>query len=147
MLQESFRRNVHFVREEVITREVHKHDIYHRILPIIDVEILPPRHFLPVEGGGLVEVEANEVPGRASNWVVAETVSKVPAGETGLQKGGNFSARTFERDEGDQRSHLAREGHPVTVQSWVHTPVLESGGRETRQTWPMEFEEIAKDES
>ena len=64
VVHETVHQDIHHVREERITRDIHEHDVYHRILPIVDVEVLPPRHFLPVEGGGLVEISASEVPGR-----------------------------------------------------------------------------------
>ena len=64
VIHETVHKDIHHVREERITRHIHNYDVYHRILPIVDVEVLPPRHFLPVEGGGLVEISASEVPGR-----------------------------------------------------------------------------------
>lgn len=64
VVHETVHRDIHHVREERITRDIHNYDVYHRMLPIVDVEVLPPRHFLPVEGGGLVEISASEVPGR-----------------------------------------------------------------------------------
>ena len=64
VVHETVHKDIHHIREERITRDIHNHDVYHRILPIVDVEVLPPRHFLPVEGGGLVEISASEVPGR-----------------------------------------------------------------------------------
>ena len=64
VVHETVLRDVHHIHEERITREIHNHDYFHRILPVIDVEVLPPRHFLPVEGGGLVEISTSEVPGR-----------------------------------------------------------------------------------
>ena len=80
VVQEKVIEKVHHKREEVITRDIHTHDVYHHILPVIDVEILPTRHYLQVEGGDLVEVGADEVPDNAR--VVAETTSKVPSDQT-----------------------------------------------------------------
>lgn len=93
VVHEKVHRAVHHVREEVITREIHTHDIYHRIQPIVDVEVLPPRHFLPVEGGGLVEINAQEVPGRGSNWVIAETASKIPSDQAAPSGTTQFTAK------------------------------------------------------
>ncbi|KAL8812426.1 MAG: hypothetical protein Q9223_000341 [Gallowayella weberi] len=131
--------DVHHVREEHITKEIHNHDVYHRILPIIDVEVLPPRHFLPVEGGGLVEISSKEVPGRGNNWVIAETASKIPSDQPAFKSARPFSARQFIGTEGDAVSYKMPGGYERTEQTWVHPPELETGGRDTGQTWPMEF--------
>ena len=128
---------IHHVREEQITREIHEHDTYHRILPIIDVEVLPPRHFLPVEGGGLVEVPAREVPGRGSNWVIAETASKIASNQPAPTGPREFSARAFPGREGDALTYITPEGYRKTEQTWVHPPELETGARDTGQSWPM----------
>lgn len=139
VVHETVHDNVHYVREEQITKEIHNHDVYHRILPIIDVEVLPPRHFLPVEGGGLVEISGKEVPGRGNNWVVAETASKIPSDQPAPQSLRPFSARQFIGTEGDAVRYQMPDGHERTEQTWVHPPELETGGRDTGQTWPMEF--------
>lgn len=123
----------------MITREIHSHDVYHRILPVIDVEVLPPRHFLPVEGGGLVEVSADEVPSRGRNWVIAETASRIPTDEPAPPRTNRFTAREFLGTEGDFKRYTTREGLERTEQTWVHPPEMETGGRDTGQTWPMEF--------
>ena len=122
-----------------MTREIHTHDVYHRILPVIDVEVLPPRHFLPVEGGGLVEVSASEVPGRGQNWVIAETASKIPSDQAAPTGRRRFTARDFPGQEGDAVRYIAPEGHEKTEQTWVHPPELEEGARLTGQSWPMVF--------
>ncbi|KAL9614988.1 MAG: hypothetical protein Q9167_000519 [Letrouitia subvulpina] len=139
VVHETVYRDVHQVREEVITREIHNHDVYHRILPVIDVEVLPPRHFLPIEGGGLVEISGEEVPGRGNNWVIAETLSKIPSDQSTLTSRRQFSARQFAEAEGKAVRQITPEGCERTEQTWIHPPELETGGRDTGQTWPMEF--------
>ncbi|KAL9046631.1 MAG: hypothetical protein Q9214_000583, partial [Letrouitia sp. 1 TL-2023] len=138
VVHETVYRDVHQVREEVITRETHNHDVYHRILPVIDVEVLPPRHFLPVEGGGLVEISGKEVPGRGNNWVIAETLSKIPSDQPAPTSARRFSARQFAEAEGKAVRQIT-PGYERTEQTWIHPPELETGGRDTGQTWPMEF--------
>lgn len=135
---ETVHRKVHNVREELITKEIHTHDIYHRILPVVDVEVLPPRHFLPVEGGGLVEISAPEVPGRGNNWVIAETASKIPSDQAAPKGTRGFTARHFPGRDGDA---IRRDvgGHERTEETWVHYPELETGARDTGQSWPMVF--------
>lgn len=109
------------------------------MLPVIDVEVLPPRHFLPVEGGGLVEIGAKEVPGRGNHWVIAETASKIPSDQAAPMGRRQFAARRFSGGEGDMGSYMSSEGHQVTEETWVHPPELETGARDTGQTWPMIF--------
>ena len=139
VVQETVQEKVHHVREEVITREIHNHDVFHRILPVIDVEVLPPRHFLPVEGGGLVEIGADEVPGRGHTWVIAETASKIPSDQPAPTGARRFTARRFPGTEGDAIQYTTPEGYEHTETTWVHPPELETGGRDTGQTWPMVF--------
>lgn len=113
---------------------------------MVDVEVLPPRHFLPVEGGGLVEIGASEVPGRGNNWVIAETASKIPSDQAPLRTGSRgFSARAFEGRDGDATRYRSPEGHEKTEQTWVHPPQLETGARDTGQSWPMEMGSSAAD--
>ena len=139
VVHETVHKDVHHIREELIRKEIHTHDIYHRILPVIDVEVLPARHFLPVEGGGLVEISADEVPGRKNNWVLAETVSQIPSGQPAPHGARNFTAREFPGTEGDDVKTTAPDGHKRTEQTWVHPPELETGARDTGQSWPMVF--------
>ncbi len=141
IVHETVQKQVHHVQEEVVTREIHDHDIYHRILPVVDVEVLPPRHFLPVEGGGLVEIGASDVPGRAKNWVIAETASKIPSDQPAHVLPSRFSAREFHGVEGDTIRYETPEGIERTEHTWVHPPELETGGRDSGQTWPMVFRE------
>lgn len=143
IVHETVNRDIHHIRHEAVTREIHEHTYYHRILPVIDVEVLPPRHFLPVEGGGLVEISADEVPGRGKNWVIAETASKIPSSGTSSgplpTTSRVFSAREFRGTEGDDKRYITPEGYERTEQTWVHPPELEMLGQASGQTWPMEF--------
>ena len=144
---ETVHKEIHHIREEHITREFHNHDVFHRVLPVIDVEVLPPRHFLPVEGGGLMEVDEDEIPGRANkqNWVIAETISKPRPpftskfGGESSYKPRQFTAREFHGTEGSRKKYRAPEGHKKTERTWVHPPELETVGQLTGQTWPIHF--------
>jgi len=62
---------VHHVREEIYTREIHDEHIYDRILPIIDVQVLPAKHFAPMgPNGEFVEVPAAAVAARGGGPTV-----------------------------------------------------------------------------
>ena len=137
--KETIHREIHHIREEQITREIHTHDVYHRILPIVDVEVLPARHFLPVDGGDLVEVRAEDVPGRSKDWVIAETLTKRRSLGSAPMERRQFTARRFDGDEGDAKYSIAPEGYERTEQTWVHPPEIEIGARATGQTWPLEM--------
>ncbi|KAH7355443.1 hypothetical protein BKA65DRAFT_498427 [Rhexocercosporidium sp. MPI-PUGE-AT-0058] len=70
------------IREERIIREIHTHEVRHHVLPVIDTEILPPRHYIPSsDGKGLIEILEPEVPehkltGRMNgNWSLSKTPS------------------------------------------------------------------------
>lgn len=52
----------HNVIEEHIQRETHVHDVYHRIQPVRDVEVLPARHYVQDPNGGLTEVAERDLP-------------------------------------------------------------------------------------
>ena len=113
---ELIKRERHEVFQKVITRETHDYHIYHRILPIIDIEVLPARHFVPIQEG-YVEIAEEELPGRTRdkvNWAIAEMVSKrTPAESREAAITRTFSARKFAGSEGDDKEYIGPEGHPV----------------------------------
>ncbi|KAI8962149.1 hypothetical protein F5Y11DRAFT_366148 [Daldinia sp. FL1419] len=82
---ETIRPHVHEILEEQIHREIHNHDVYHRIQPVYEVEILPARHFIPGPDGGLIEVPEDSIPectGMNQKWHVSKEpprVASVPA--------------------------------------------------------------------
>lgn len=139
VVHETIHQEVHEIRQEHITREVHNHEYYHRILPIVDVEVLPARHFLPVEGGGLVEINRDEVPGRGRQWVIAETASKTRSDQPVPRAINRFSAREFTGNDGEFKKYVSSDGCERTEQTWIHPPELETGGRDSGQTWPLEL--------
>jgi hypothetical protein len=134
---------VHEIRHEAITREIHHHHYYHRILPIVDVEVLPTKHFLPVADGGLVEISADQVQGRGENRAITRTAATMPLSEGGEGRASfgwtNFTAREFPETEGGFKRYTTPEGFERTETTWIHPPILGTGGRDAEQTRPMEF--------
>lgn len=123
----------HEVRQNVITREVHDHDIYHRILPIKDIEVKPARHFVPVQDG-YVEVDEDDLPGRTrqrTNWAIAELVSKSTPDTQGAVSARHFTARKFSGTDGDDKEYIGPDGYPVKEKTWVHPPTLEQNTQGT----------------
>jgi hypothetical protein len=137
---ETIIQDVHHIREEQITREIHNHHVFHRVLPIVDIEVLPARHFVPVEGG-YAEISEDEVPGRTgrnAQWVIAETVSKsLPESKASILPE-RFTARKFEGTDGDYKEYMAPEGFKRTEQWWVHPPTFyEPNAVASGQTYPF----------
>jgi hypothetical protein len=58
----------HEIIEERIYREIHNHDVYHRIQPVYQTEILAARHFVHDANGNLVEISEDEVPDRTGEF-------------------------------------------------------------------------------
>jgi hypothetical protein len=133
---------VRHVEEKVVTREVHNHDVYHRILPIRDVEILPAKHFVrDPSTGNLTEIPAP--PGREGEdrqWKIVPTEH----GHSGWQPTAPrpFTARTFEGDEGITREYVGEDGVPRTEMTWIHPPAVQDGGRKTGQTEALFLDEL-----
>lgn len=60
MTHEHVKPEEHHINTKEYTREIHNHDVYNRILPIRDTEVLPARHYAPspTDPGRLVEIPA-----------------------------------------------------------------------------------------
>lgn len=132
--------NTHEIVQRAITREIHNHHIFHRVLPIMDIEVLPARHFVLDENGGLVEIPAEEAPVESPerlHQLISETVANMmpkteaPAGPR------QFTACNFEGTDGDYKEYITPEGFMRTEQWWVHPPTLETGAQEDGQTIPF----------
>lgn len=123
---------VHEIREERIEREIHTHDVIHRIQPVIDVEVLPPRHFVPTESGGLREVSADDIPGRQGHWGIVETVTRNPADAVVV-------SQSFPTEPQVLKSEVTTspEGFPRTETVIRHPPTLDTRARDTGQSWPI----------
>ncbi|KAB5560113.1 hypothetical protein GE09DRAFT_78861 [Coniochaeta sp. 2T2.1] len=76
---------VHERTEEHITRDIHTHDVYQKILPVKDVEVLPARHWVPGPDGRLVQVDEKDVYSGAA-WSQAQQghSSQVNTGRRGI---------------------------------------------------------------
>lgn len=136
---------VHHINEERITREIHNHDVFHRIQPIIGVEDLPTKHYIPApNGNGLIEIPESELPGRHTKWAVQPvddklvTSAAVPSGadmETTAKHPEHFSGR--EPHVQDRQKSMTDDGITQEETVWRHPPQLENGGQESGQTVPL----------
>jgi hypothetical protein len=135
----------HHIREERVTREIHNYDIYHRILPIIETEILPARHFIHNAAGELVEIPASAIPGRTHStqqWSVEEVAPTAPPTIPEHRQTRPFTARQWSGTDGDAKDYLDEKGIHRTETTWVHPPQLEDGGRLSGQTVPFHFDDM-----
>ena len=145
---ETIHQPVHEVREERISREIHHDHVYHRILPIEQVHVLPARHYVLVDDPissdrVLKEVSANELPGRVSKYdeqAFAESFTKTLPKKTSSSGPRQFTARSFPGTKGDYKEYVGQNGIPQTERWWVHPPELEQGGLRSGQTEPVYFE-------
>ncbi|RDW80946.1 hypothetical protein BP5796_05644 [Coleophoma crateriformis] len=135
---------VHHVREEAITREIHTHDVIHRVLPVIETEILPTKHYIQTSDGKLVEIAADQIPGRTStpSFQIVPTKRHSTYGDSSLAGGSvvhighHLSAHSGPVLSSKRRS-MTRDGVPKTESVWRHAPEMETGGRASGQTMPM----------
>lgn len=119
--------------DEKITREIHTHDVYHYVLPIIETEILPPKHFVESpDGCGVVKVPENEVHNytMTGTWVYGQpnmakpTESQIVVDRESnklLEKGPSRRAPIL----ADQMTYTTKEGMQRTEYLWRHPPVFE----------------------
>lgn len=53
----------HEITQHKILREIHNYEYIHHIQPVYDIEVLPPRHWIPnPKGEGLIEISADQLP-------------------------------------------------------------------------------------
>lgn len=71
MTKEVVKPVVHEQVEEHISRHIHNHEVYHKILPVRDVEVLPARHWVPGPDGRLIQVDEKDVYSGAA-WKLAQ---------------------------------------------------------------------------
>lgn len=126
----------HTRHEQRITREIHTHDIYHRILPIIETEILPPRHFID-DDHDIREVPESEVwkytVTGAWGYRQPEEVRKErqqieprASQQTPLRQ---LPAKQ-EPILAEKKTYMTEGGYPRTEYLWLHPPVfVDASGR------------------
>lgn len=113
------------MREEQITREIHSHDVYIRELPVVDVELLPVRHFMSTDKGD-VEIASNEVQEvmrPSEDWLRSQAMSQLlhkdhmeTTEEWAVQQFDSLSGEAVRNDTSDMSKHF--EG------TTVHLPTV-----------------------
>lgn len=150
MIHEFVQPIVHHITEERITREIHTHDVFHRILPVIDVEILPTKHYIPDphRAGALLEIPESMVPARHGNWQISVSSQIASAGAV-ASNAVNLFHRAHESQEpvlSSKKTYITKEGYPKTEYVWRHPPVLEPAAYAPGATMPMHMNCLQKGE-
>jgi hypothetical protein len=131
------RPTMHEIRQEQITREIHNHDVFHRILPIKQTEILPARHFYRNSTGQVSEIGAKDVPNGSETVISVHHVTEY---EDSAFVPRQFTASTLEGFHQDYESRLDADGICRSHTTWIHAPVLQEGGLATGQTTAFHFQ-------
>lgn len=142
VVHETIEQPVHEILHEVYERDIHMDEIYHRILPVQDVEVLPSRHFVEDAHGRRREVPASQIPGRsreALDQALAKCLqASLPPENTGSGKR-QFTARDFSGTAEDYKESVDSAGTKRTEQWWVHSPNLEQRGAENEDALWVHF--------
>ena len=140
---ETIREDYHEIVEERITRDIHIDHIYHRVLPIKDIEVLPARHYVEMDGE-FKEVSENQIPGRYprhAQRAIAKGLSKMLPKEGGASGPRGFTARDFPGTEGDRKEEVRPDGSVYSERTWVYPPRLETGAMESGQTHALHIDD------
>ena len=114
-----------------------------RTLPIIDIQTLPPRHYVPGNDGHLKQVPSSEVQDRLKgdnqpkNWLIAETVSRR---HPNARLSGELKRLLAERGSPPRRvsdsQHLTPEGYERQETTWLHAPTVQGQRKPQNQPLP-----------
>jgi len=73
----------HEIVQHKIYREIHNYEYYHYLQPVYDLQVLPPRHWIPNPNGeGLIEISVDDLPSRTGNnrrWKIIREDIEHPA--------------------------------------------------------------------
>ncbi|ORY15609.1 hypothetical protein BCR34DRAFT_598342 [Clohesyomyces aquaticus] len=129
---------VHRIREEHIYREIHNHEVYHRIQPVFETEVLPARHFIPnPQGSGLIEVPESHLSnctGQNQRWSIGERRLATDATQS-------FPSKLTSPKILGQEQYRTPEGFQRTETTIAHPPTLEDMSGYDGPVLPMHFDE------
>ena len=121
MTYEVVQPTTHHVTTEMIQREIHNYEIYHRIQPVYETEILPARHLVPdPNGDGLIEIPESLLPdctGANQKWVINE---RLPVRNIDRKPVPRFTEPTTV----DEKEYMTPEGYPRNETTIVYPPTL-----------------------
>ena len=131
---ETITRKIHEICEQRLDKEIHVYHGYHRIQPIVDVEILPARHFVPVEGGYAEISEKDLPPGRPdAQWIISEVASKIETTSDGDVKLSVLSADCIGDAEADPKQGDLADHPQSMLTSRTYLPAVVGANMEDGQ--------------
>lgn len=150
MTHEHIKPSIHHINNEQYTREIHNHDVFHRVLPVKETETLPPKHYAPspTEPGKLVEIAAPAAPismAMASHTTCAKDVSTNRASPVDkVPVTARPQPKSFPDAHPGARRHLVREttviapdGTVRTESVWRYKPTTESAAHDETEITPL----------
>lgn len=147
MIHEYVQPKVHHHTEERITREFHTHDVFHRILPVIDVEVLPAKHYIPdpKRPGSLCEIPESMVPARNTNWRISVN-SQISAASSVIAPHHHRAHEKLLPVLSSKKSYITKDGIPKTEYVWRHPAILEPAAYEPGETMPVRMNCISDED-
>jgi hypothetical protein len=124
----------HEIIEERVYREIHNHDVYHRVQPVLQTEILPARHYVHDANGSLVEITEDQIPhrtGEFQQWYIGKMDSPAVQAPRLLQ----ITKPTVVKDI----KYTTPEGFERRETTIVHPPELEDLSGYGGPVVPIEF--------
>ena len=141
--RETITRRVHEIREEQITREIHSHDVYIRELPIMDVELLPARHFMSTDKGD-VEIASNEAAQAiqpSETWLRSEAMSQLLHGDQ-METTEEWAVRQFDSISGEAVRYDTSEASKHFESTTVHPPTVNQESYAAERAYTMRFDTV-----
>ncbi|KAF2797600.1 hypothetical protein K505DRAFT_358299 [Melanomma pulvis-pyrius CBS 109.77] len=112
----------HHIREEKIHREIHNYEVYHRIQPVYETEVLPTRHFVPdPKSNSMIEVSEDQLPdctGVNQRWFIGENKINTRASPYS-------HTRLTKPKIADEKPYMTPEGFERRETTIMHSPTLE----------------------
>lgn len=125
----------HEIVQHKIYREIHNYTYYHRLQPVMQTEVLPPRHFIPnPDGEGLIEISADELPSRTGKnrwWDIVQKEPVLPEAP--------FQWRT-EPQIIEGKPYMTDEGFERRETTIIYPPTLEDMSNYDGMIQPVHFD-------
>ncbi|KAI9732303.1 MAG: hypothetical protein M1834_001510 [Cirrosporium novae-zelandiae] len=136
VIRVTIQKEIHHTQERRTSHETNTQDIYRRVLPVVDLRVLPAKHFISGVNGELVEIDEKDVPTlNSKKWPITEAPATVPE-----KRSGRSSAGQFAETDRDPKRYAPPSGHERADQAWAYPPNSMTGGRDMQKR-PFNFQE------
>jgi hypothetical protein len=142
---ETIRPHVHEIQEEHIYRDIHNHDVYHRILPVYDVEILPAHHFVPGPDGGLIRVSEGDLPDYTGEKEKRYVGTGSPSTTATSPSGSHHDLAHVQHK--DEQKHMTIGGFEHVETTATHAPTLHDIRVHDGSDWTINFDAYGQGET